>query len=254
MITLFYFSVHLGRRKQVTQDSPPRYLLCCYLVVTMASGFDDYPPFDPNEPLELHDPVPEHGELSGAYTAPIQYMPEIYPCDTCTRLMTTNFHLAAVVEQPGPFGPEYKEFYNPALNTFRQVNAMLLGDSFHNVGTTSARDAGDGGVLVVKHMCIRCCGFYMKNDLTHFINTEAPKNKYGLVPRATLRAQRKAANSGNNPEKELEVIQKAYETFTRKKRKVYEIDPRPLPTLDQVVFHLENIRNFKNSVDWVNKL
>ena len=81
----------------------------------MTSGSDDHPPFDSNEPLEIHDPVPEFGHFSGAYTAPGPYMPEIYLCDTCPRMMTTKFHLAAVEERPGPFGPEYKESYNPAL-------------------------------------------------------------------------------------------------------------------------------------------
>ena len=124
----------------------------------MAAGAP--PPFDPNEPLQLHDPVPDFGDFSGAYTAPSFYLPEIHPCQTCTRSVSTHFHLAPVVVEEGPKGEFIvKHFYNPALNTFRQVNAMLAGEHFTNVGTSAARSSGEGGILIVKYACFRAVDY-----------------------------------------------------------------------------------------------
>ena len=94
----------------------------------MVSGSDQYPPFDPDEPLELHDLIPEFGEFSGAASPPTEYKPELFPCETCTRLMTTNFHLAAVE------APDFQRFYHPARSIFKQVNAMLMGETGYKCG------------------------------------------------------------------------------------------------------------------------
>ena len=63
------------------------------------------PPYDSEEPLELHDPVPDFGDLSGSASSGLTepYAPPVHPCQTCQRYVTTVFHLApVVVEEPAP--------------------------------------------------------------------------------------------------------------------------------------------------------
>ena len=166
------------------------------------------------EEIPLHDPVPEFGEWSGAWTAPRGYYPDIHMCQTCSSKVESVYMMAAVEVGQQPDGTfKVVRFYNPALNTLQQVTAMLEGENFSNVGQS------EQGLIVIKQSCYKCIGIDLFNDSTHFVNGAKPPNHLGVILTSAWRKQRRAARSADDPDKEYEVISRHYDTLCKRRRR-----------------------------------